>query len=38
MCNLEYTGHSLAVGGEVEILLSDLGRTGDKSTHDKDMT
>lgn len=37
MCNFEYIGYSLVVGGEVEIFLSDLGRIGDKFTYDKDM-
>lgn len=38
MSNLESTGHSLAVGGEVEISLSDVGRVGAKPMYDKDMT
>lgn len=38
MSNLEYAGQSLAVGGEVEILLSDVGRVGAKPMYDKDMT
>lgn len=36
--NVEYGGHSLTVGGEVGILLSDLERIGVKPMHDKDMT
>lgn len=35
--NLEDSGHNLAVGGEVEIFLSDLGRVKAKPMHDKGM-
>lgn len=38
MSNLESAGHSLAVGGEVEIRLSDVGRVRAKPMYDKDMT
>lgn len=37
MSNLEGSGHSLAVGNEVEIFLSDLGRVKVKYMHDKGM-
>ena len=37
MSNLGVSGHCLAIGGEVQILLSDLGRVMAKPVHDKGM-
>lgn len=37
MSNLGVSGHCLAIGGEVEILQSDLGRVMAKPVHDKGM-